>query len=122
MTDIMLPWPPSILSPNARAHWAAKRKATKQARVDGYYATIASNAEKPISKAINGTGRIHLWAHFYAPDKRRRDDDNLLSSLKPYRDGIAEALGIDDTRFQSHPVLENEVVKGGRVVVRLVSE
>lgn len=56
---------------------------------------------------------------FYPPDKRRRDDDGLLSSMKAARDGIADALGIDDHRFVSHPYVKEEVRKGGAVVVRI---
>ena len=32
--------------------------------------------------------------------RRRRDDDNLAASCKAYRDGIADALGIDDFRLR----------------------
>lgn len=64
-------------------------------------------------------GRLHLWIDFYPPDRRRRDDDGLLASCKAYRDGIADALGIDDRRFVSHPYLRDEVVKGGEVRVRI---
>lgn len=64
-------------------------------------------------------GRLHLWIDFYPPDKRRRDDDGLLASFKPHRDGIADALHIDDSRFVSHPFLHDETFPGGRVVVQI---
>lgn len=64
-------------------------------------------------------GRLHLWMDFYAPDRRRRDDDGLLASMKAARDGIADALAIDDARFVSHPMIRDEVCRGGKVVVRL---
>jgi len=64
-------------------------------------------------------GRLHLWLDFYPPDRRHRDDDGLLSSLKAARDGIADALGIDDNRFVSHPLVREEVRKGGEVVVTI---
>ena len=43
----------------------------------------------------------------------------MLARFKPYRDGIADALGIDDKRFISHPLVSTEVRKGGQVVVRI---
>lgn len=40
---------------------------------------------------------------FHFPQKRNRDDDNAAASCKAYRDGIADALRIDDSilRFDS---------------------
>ena len=29
MTTLILPWPPAILSPNKRVHWATKNRAVK---------------------------------------------------------------------------------------------
>jgi len=53
---------------------------------------------------------------FYAPDKRRRDDDNIIASMKAARDGIADAFGIDDHRFAvTYKFCEPE--KPGRVEV-----
>lgn len=37
---------------------------------------------------------------FHHAVRRRRDDDNLSASCKAYRDGIADALGIDDHRLR----------------------
>jgi crossover junction endodeoxyribonuclease RusA len=59
------------------------------------------------------TGRLHLWLDFYAPDKRRRDDDNMIASFKAGRDGIADALGVDDHRFICHTFVRDEI--GGMV-------
>ena len=36
--------------------------------------------------------------------ERRRDRDNAMASLKAALDGIAEALGVDDSRFIVGPV------------------
>jgi len=66
-------------------------------------------------------GRLHLWITFYPPTRRLPDDDNMLSRFKPWRDGIADAMGIDDKRFVSHPFVSDEVRKGGVVRVRLSS-
>lgn len=63
--------------------------------------------------------RIGLWVDFYPPDRRHRDDDNLIASFKAGRDGIALALGIDDKRFRCYPYVKNQI--GGMVKVRLTS-
>lgn len=43
--------------------------------------------------------------------------DKLAAAFKAGRDGLADALGIDDARFRIHPYLHTSVA--GKVVVRL---
>jgi len=64
-------------------------------------------------------GRLHLWITFRPPTKRLPDDDNMLARFKAYRDGIADALGIDDKRFISHPYVSDKPVRYGEVRVRI---
>lgn len=113
--DLWLPWPHKDLSPNGRAHWARKAKATKAAR---YLAGVLTMGAGWQSVALPD-GRLHLWIDFFPPTKRLPDDDNMLSRCKAYRDGIADALGIDDRRFVSHPMVRDEKRKGGAVRVRI---
>jgi len=115
MKPLVLPWPNRVLHPNARVHWAALARARKAARSEAYL--LALGAGWRVGTAPQG--RLHLWIDFYPPDRRRRDDDGLLASLKAARDGIADALQIDDARFVSHPFVRDEVRKGGQVVVRI---
>jgi len=110
---VTLPWPPKECSPNARVHWATKFRASKKYRHDAATLVKKSRLKAPASE------HIQMWIHFYPPDRRRRDDDNLIASFKPIRDGIADALEVDDSRFRIHPVIMNEVVPKGCVVVRL---
>jgi len=115
--ELVLPWPSRDLHPNARIHWSVKARAAKAARRDAYL--IAKAAGWGRRKWPDG--RLHLWIEFYPPDRRRRDDDGLLSSVKPHRDGIADAMGIDDCRFVSHPWVKDEVRKGGEVRIRVTT-
>ena len=39
--------------------------------------------------------------------------------MKAARDGIADALGVDDSRFVSHPLVKDDVRKGGQVVIKI---
>lgn len=117
MNELILPWPSKDLSPNGRVHWARKAKAAKAAR---YFAGVMTMAAGWQSWALPD-GRLHLWVEFYPPTKRLPDDDNMLTRVKPYRDGIADALGIDDKRFISHPLVKDEVRKGGEVRIRITA-
>lgn len=109
-----LPWPSPDLSPNARAHWAVTAKAKKLARKDACTATKAAISAH--GKPDLGEGRIPVRITFYPPDRRRRDDDNMVGSFKAYRDGIADALGVDDQRFRPHYFFD-DAAKPGRVEV-----
>ena len=112
---LSLPWPDRTLHPNARAHWRVVAKAKKAARAQAHTLALAAGAKT----AALPEGRLHLFLDFYPPDRRRRDDDGLLASMKAARDGIADALGIDDSRFVSHPMVREEVRKGGEVVITI---
>lgn len=68
---------------------------------------------------IDWEGIAHLWMTFYPPDKRHRDDDNLIASFKSGRDGMAEAIGIDDKRFRLHPFVSDVTKPGGTVEVTI---
>lgn len=115
---ILLPWPSRDLHPNSRVHWARKAKATKKARIEAQVATLASRSSlSPIPK----NGALALWVTWYPPDRRKRDDDGLIAAFKASRDGIADALGIDDSRFRVIPYLSDQPRKGGAVEVKITS-
>ena len=63
--------------------------------------------------------KLRLGFTFYPPTAARHDDDNLIASVKGYRDGIADALRMDDNLFSMMPAHIGEPVKGGRIVVTL---
>ena len=111
MTSVILPWPPRELSPNSRTHWAKKAKAAKAYRLDCFY--LAKEAKVTAPKE----GPINLHIEFVPPDRRPRDLDNMLASIKSGLDGLAEALGVNDKRF----TLTLSVVYGigGMVKVRI---
>jgi crossover junction endodeoxyribonuclease RusA len=69
------------------------------------------------AKALPEGAPLRVTLKIYPPDKRRRDWDNIVASLKSGLDGIADALGIDDSRFRLSIDMLPEVVKGWRVDV-----
>ncbi len=108
MKTIKLPWPSPCLYVNNRSHWSVKAKSRAKQRSDCRYLALGT---KPIR-----TLEIPITLTFCPPDKRRRDIDGLLSACKGLIDGIADAWGIDDSRFKL-TLLRGPVVKGGQVLI-----
>lgn len=123
--EIELDWPPKELSPNARIHYMAKSRKTKKYRHDCWAITMSAEGYPQyytwLEKYIeNKTTNDFISAEiiFHPPNKRPRDDDNCIASFKSGRDGIADALGVDDKIFRPNYSF-GEPVKGGRVVVKI---
>jgi len=112
---VVLPWPDQKLSPNnaAKIHWAPKGKAVKLARTASY---VLTRAQFPQGKPKWSGARISIT--FCPPDRRKRDLQNAISSAKALVDGIADALGIDDSEFKIAYDF-GPVVKGGSVRVEI---
>lgn len=64
-------------------------------------------------------GPIHIALTFYPPNKRRRDLDGCISSCKAYLDGLADGLGVDDSRFTLSARLSEICAHGGEVVINV---
>jgi len=112
----VLPWPKPTLSPNRRGHWATKASAVKTARRTAGNVMLAAIADRGIVRPVAGPVKVILWCH--PPDRRRRDWDNLVASCKAYIDGIADALRVDDSKFQLD-VRFGDPVKDGRIEVQI---
>lgn len=108
-----LPWPSRTLHPNARVHWAKKAKATKKARADAR--SVASGAKLPRIDAST----IKVTCIFSPPVKRNRDTDNLIAACKAYFDGIADAIGVNDSCFRHQEPVWGIPTKGGKVSIIL---
>lgn len=115
--SLELPWPNTDLNPNRRTHWAKLARLKKKARADAHTAGLGAR----LNRQMWGEGRIPLAISFYPPDKRRRDLDNLIASMKAAQDGLADAMGVDDSQFQTtyrlRPKKENENSGFVRVVI-----
>lgn len=109
---VILPWPPKGLSPNARTHWRAKAPIAKAYKQACWALTMEAGVVVPDSP------KLALWLDFVPPDKRHRDDDNIIAAFKSGRDGVALALGIDDKRFRCLPFVRDDQI-GGFVRVRI---
>jgi crossover junction endodeoxyribonuclease RusA len=111
---IRLGWPDRKLSPNNKngKFWGVHQGAKEAAREEGFYA-----AKKALDTWKDREGNIPLSIVFMPPDKRRRDLDGMLSSMKHHLDGIAKAMNIDDVLFRPVLIDVGPVCKGGSVVI-----
>jgi crossover junction endodeoxyribonuclease RusA len=108
---IRLPWYPRELSPNERVHWAVKANATARYRKEcGWLAK--SQGVLPTEKEI-----VKMTMVFF-PKKRGRqpDKDNMIAATKALRDGLQDALTMDDSRFVVEYAV-GEKTTGGAITV-----
>lgn len=113
---IRLAWPSPKLSPNSRVNWRQVRAASKLARTEAFALTKAARL-----RVGAGDVPVMIDMEFLPPDRRHRDLDNCISSTKAHRDGIADALGVNDRHFKLTARM-GEPVKGGAVVVKVEGE
>mgnify|MGYP001578260486 CR=1 FL=1 len=76
----------AVNTANTREHWARRAARAKQHRHEAYHSVRAAKPTRRVAYTVTLT-RI---------GKRRTDSDGLAISLKAVRDGVADALGIDD--------------------------
>lgn len=89
---IELPFPPASLSGHAKGKWWNTSGIVAKHRAWAKNATLAAGLTVPEE------GDIRVSATFYPPN-RRGDRINFPNRMKAYWDGIAEALGVNDSRF-----------------------
>ncbi len=100
---VCLPIPDRCLSPNAQSHWAVRSKAAKRQHAVAFFDTVEVLEMPGVTfKPADTNGVRCRW---FFRDRRRRDADNLLASMKHAFDGIAEALGVDDHTFVHWPAV-----------------
>lgn len=120
MMRVVLPWPDRRLSPNARLHYRVTSPVKAKARKDAAYLTYDAmpGGAREVRQHFAGDGPIRYRVTFYPPDARHRDDDNMIAMFKAARDGIADALGVNDRRFRPEYYFADPC-KPGRVEVEL---
>lgn len=111
-----LEYPNAKLSPNARTHHMQKANITKKARSDSKFIALSAGAG-----SLAKTG-LQVRVNFYPSTKRRRDEDNVIGAFKAYRDGIADAIGVDDCYIEFDYKLNTDTRKSGVTIVSINSE
>ena len=111
---IDLPWPPTGSTPNARnrQHWRRNRNIAHGYKGDCLLLCRSQGLHKG---DVEG---LHLSIRFCPPDRRRRDLDGMLSSIKHGLDAISETVGVDDYHF-GFTLTRGEPVKGGVVQITI---
>ena len=109
--NFILPWPPTALSPNSRTHHMALHRAKKQ-----YRAECAWQAKTQGARTLTAP-RLHVSFTFYPPSRRRIDLDNCIAWMKSGIDGLADVLGVDDSKWEMSFKFANEI--GGMVRVEV---
>ncbi len=104
---IVLPWPPSCLSPNSRTDRRKSAAPRAKYRDDAML----------VSRSHRADYHPNLIITFHAPDKRRRDLDNMLASIKSGLDGVAKGIGVDDADW-SLTIRKGSPTPGGAVTIR----
>ena len=119
MIEIVLGWPPTELSPNARLHWAKLARAKKQYR-NACFSVSKEQLKK--FKTDNIPEKLVLEMTFIPPDRRNYDRDNLVARMKAGIDGLADALKINDKRFNTVISTMDQDYLGGFVRIRILQE
>ena len=90
---------------------------TKDERPASYRHRCAILAGKQGARAMEATS---LWVAitFLPPDRRRRDLDNCLASFKAGIDGLADVLGVDDSKWKLEIAMSSDI--GGFVRVEVM--
>lgn len=93
---IELPFPPASLSGHNKGHWRSKSGIVAKHREWAIKATLA--VRNRVKVRLGEDSDIRVSVTFYPPD-RRSDRVNYPNRMKPYWDGIADALCVNDRRF-----------------------
>jgi Holliday junction resolvase RusA-like endonuclease len=109
--------PDRNLSPNARLHHMAIYQAKLSAKEEMYLRVMEhGRPSKPFEKA-------HITMTWIAKDKRRRDIDNLFSSMKGYIDGLVFAgVLVDDNADRVGYTLHYERGEKDDTIIEVMEE
>lgn len=87
-TDLLFDYPRPPLTANQRLHWRKKAAITRDVR----------EATALLARRIPALTGCDVRLTWYVTDKRRRDADNLVPTLKAMCDGLVDAdVAADDT-------------------------
>lgn len=119
---IVLPWPNPKVFPNAKRgkHWSFYRPSEKSDREAGNALTLSqlSLGIRDVRAMLGSMAYVPLGIAFFPPDRRKRDDDGMIGAFKHLRDGMCDALNIDDAKLRpTYQIMEP--MKPGKIEVTL---
>jgi hypothetical protein len=105
---------------NVREHWAPKaRRAREQRAVMLLLCRKRFREEGLVDRHGSLLGQRRLVVRIERLGKRRLDGDNLARACKAVRDGIADALRLDDGDGRIEWVYEQAIAKGYEVRIEV---
>ena len=121
---IELDLPPRCLSPNARAHYFTRASAVKRYRTLAMWCTVEAMAKAGLSTNGCHWQQVTVQCTFRFAQRRRRDKDNLLASMKAAFDGIADSgLVVDDSAMTHLPVeISIDPTRPSQVIVTIAPQ
>jgi crossover junction endodeoxyribonuclease RusA len=117
LVTVALPFPDKRLNPNNSKgkHWASTVALRKAARVSAAHLTRIAG----VGQQFEPGQELELVITFIQPDRRARDRDNLLAACKPMLDGVADALGVNDSQFEPVTIRREYGTKPGAVRIEI---
>lgn len=91
-----LPYKRPPLSLNGREHWAVRARVAKELRL----------LARLKCRHVPDMGRCRVTLVWWVNDRRRRDSDNPIATLKPLADGVTDAGVVTD---DDHTRMEKRV-------------
>lgn len=112
---IWLEYPMKELNPNImiRRHWSVIQADKSTAHFIGKQRARVNGGD------FHTDGHIQITFTFFPSTANVRDQDNALSSMKAYVDGIFNRLKMDDVQIERTIIEWGEKVKGGCVCVEM---
>lgn len=112
---VTLPWPVPDLFPNRPTHWTVRHRRRKAAKEAAWALCMEAGVRK-----VESVSEVRFI--FHPPNRIRRDIDNCIAASKGAVDGIALALGVDDSRIPMRfPQTLAEPVEGGAIRVEIIA-
>ena len=118
IVDVLLDYPDPALLPNKKSQHRWIKDIRNAEKLKAKVAAAQQITRAPLFKNRDA---FVVTLYMYPPDKRHRDIDNFLASMKPAIDGVFMALNADDAKIQQVHVYKckPDETRGGyvRVVV-----
>ena len=111
--SVTLPWPPEATSPNASGQGKWRRKSEAASSYKRTCWALCKAAGLPRLECDS----VEVSVIFQPPSARRYDLDNQLARVKQGLDAVAEAIGVDDSRWLSMTLERGDKTPGGAVHV-----
>lgn len=115
--QIILPWPPSSLSPNgSQGDYRGKAAAGRAYKVA--CAALLKEKGRAVHKLPEGSVVTRVVVTYCPPSRvSRYDFDNMGKRMKQGFDAIAEAIGVDDSAWRELVQKRGEKCRDGAVII-----